>query len=30
VNANKEKAVIGALTHVEKNCQDPDILIEYP
>jgi hypothetical protein len=30
VNANKEKAVIGALTHVEKNSQDPDILIEYP
>lgn len=30
VNANKEKAVIAALAHVEKHSEDPDILIEYP
>lgn len=29
VDANKEKAVLAALTHVEKNSPKTDIFIEY-
>jgi hypothetical protein len=30
IDPHREKSVISALTHVEKNTRDSNILIEYP